>query len=133
GTFGGGSGPISVLAALGIASTDVGGQFLGYYPTLYREVDMATDRKYAKDLEKALLLYEGLLEGGQVSPLQVDQVRSQLLQVRNTLLSDNQFVNNALDQFKLQLGIPANAPLVLDDGPARPITRQLDRYYDVME
>src|SRR5205823_13133252 len=35
--------------------------------------------------------------------------------------------------FKLQLGIPANLPLVLDDGPARPITRVLDRYYEVLD
>ncbi len=102
------------------------------YPTLYREVDMAADRKYVADLEKALRLYEGLLEGGQVSPLQVDQVRSTLLQGRNGVLTDIQFVNNALDQFKLQLGIPANTPLVLDDTPAQPITRQLDRYYEVL-
>ncbi|HWY86865.1 MAG TPA: TolC family protein, partial [Gemmataceae bacterium] len=132
GTTNGGSGPISVLAALGIASTDVAGQFVAYYPTLYREVDMAVDRKYVQDLEKALLLYEGLLEGGQVSPLQVDQVRSTLLGGRNAVLSDNQFVVNALDQLKLQLGIPVNAPLILDDGPVRPITRQFDRYYEVM-
>ncbi len=132
GTFNGGSGPISVLAALGIASTDVSGQFIGYFPTLYREVDMTADQKYVADLEKALRLYEGLLEGGQVSPLQVDQVRSTLLQGRNAILSDTQFVNNALDQFKLQLGVPANSPLVLDDAPAQPITRQLDRYYEVL-
>ena len=131
GTGGGGS-PISVLASLGIASTDVAGQFVAYYPTLYREVDMAVDKKYVQDLEKALLLYEGLLEGGQVSPLQVDQVRSTLLGGRNAVLTDNQFVVNALDQLKLQLGIPVNAPLILDDAPARPITRQFDRYYEVM-
>ena len=94
---------------------------------------MAADKKYVKDLEKALLLYEGLLEGGQVSPLQVDQVRSTLLSGRNAVLADTQFVINALDQFKLQLGIPANSPLVLDDTPARPITRQLDRYYEVLD
>ncbi len=132
GTSGGGSGPISVLAALGIASTDVSGQFLAYYPTLYRQVDLAADKKYVLDLEKALLLYEGLLEGGQVAPLQVDQVRSTLLQGRSTLLTDTQFVNNALDQFKLQLGMPVNTPLILDDAPIRPVTRQYDRYYEVL-
>ena len=31
-----------------------------------------------------------------------------MLQARNTVLVDQQFVTNALDQFKLQLGIPVN-------------------------
>jgi hypothetical protein len=124
--------PISVLASLGIASTDVAGQFRGYLPSLFRELDMAVDRKYVLDLEKALLLYEGFQEGGQVAPLQVDQVKSTLLSARNTVLKDTQDTTNALDQFKLQLGVPANMPLVLDDSPARPITKQLDRYYEIL-
>jgi hypothetical protein len=126
-----GPSPISTLAALGIASTDVAGQFRGYLPSLYRQLDMAVDRKYVKDLEKALLLFEGFQEGGQVAPLQVDQVKSTLLQARNAVLKDVQDTTNALDQFKLQIGIPANVNLILDDTPSRPITRTLDRYYGV--
>src|SRR5205823_11874774 len=124
--------PISSLAALGIAATDVSGQFRGYLPSLFRQFDQATDRKYVADLESALRLFEGFQEGGLVAPLQVDQVRSTLLNARNTVLKDVQDTTNALDQFKLQLGIPANLPLVLDDSPARPITAQLDRYYAVL-
>jgi hypothetical protein len=125
--------PISTLAALNIASTDVSGPFRGYLPTLFRELDMAVDKKYVRDLEKALVLYEGFQEGGEVSPLQVAQVQSTLLNARNTVLNDLQFVTNALDQLKLQLGLPANTPLLLDDSPGRPITRQLDRYYQIAE
>ncbi len=124
--------PISVLASLGIASTDVSGQFRGYLPTLYRELDMAVDKKYVADLERALKLFEGFEEGGQVSPLQVAQVRSSLLSARNSVLKDIQDCTNALDQFKLQLGVPANFPLVLDDALGRPVTVQLDRYYAVL-
>jgi outer membrane protein TolC len=127
-----GSSPISVLASLGIASTDVAGGFVGYLSTLFREVDMAADKKLVQDLEKAIRLFEGLQEGGQVSPLQVSQVRSTLLQAKNTVLTDQQFVTNALDQFKLVLGLPANLPLVLDDSACRDLTRQLDRYYEVI-
>src|SRR5207247_1823222 len=44
GAGGGAAGsPISTLAALGIASTDVSGQFRGYWPTLFRQVDMTID------------------------------------------------------------------------------------------
>jgi hypothetical protein len=129
---GGVNGPISLLASLGIASTDVAGQFRGYFPTLFRQVDMAVDQKLVHDLERALQIYEGLQEGGQVSPLQVAQVQSTLLNAKNGVLKDYQDKTNALDQFKLQLGIPANLPLVLDDGPARPVTSQFDRYYGVL-
>jgi hypothetical protein len=127
-----GGGPISLLASLGIASTDVSGQFRGYLPTLFRQLDMAIDQKYARDLERALLIFEGFQEGGQVSPLQVSQVRTSLLNARNAVLKDYQDKTNALDQFKLQLGIPINLPLILDDAPARAITRQFDRYYEVL-
>jgi hypothetical protein len=124
--------PISVLAALGIASTDVSGGFVGYLSTLFREIDLAVDRKWVTDLETAVKLFEGLQEGGQVSPLQVEQVKSTLLQAKNTVLNDIQNFTNALDQFKLVLGVPANLPLVLDDSTCRAITRQLDRYYEVI-
>jgi hypothetical protein len=125
-------GTISALAALGIASTDVSGGFISYLSTLFREVDMAADKKLVNDLEQALRIYEGYEEGGQFSPLQVSQVRSTLLNAQNTVLVDQQNMTNALDQFKLVLGLPANIPLILDDAPARPITRQLDRYYEVI-
>jgi hypothetical protein len=128
----GASSPISALAALNIASTDVSGGFVGYLSTLFRELDLAADRKYVQELETALKLFEGLQEGGQVAPIQVAQVNSTLLGGRNTVLSDIQFATNALDQFKLVLGLPANLPLILDDTLGRPITRQLDRYYEIL-
>ena len=127
------SNPISVLAALGIASTDVSGGFVGYLSTLYRECDMAADKKWVQDLQRALKIIEAYQEGGMFSPLQVEQVRSTLLTAQNTVLTDYQFVTNAVDQFKLVLGLPANLPLILDDTPARPITKILDRYYEVID
>jgi outer membrane protein TolC len=105
---------------------------VGYLSTLYRECDMAVDEKLVQDLQRALRIYQGYQEGGQFSPLQVDQVQSTLLQAQNTVLTDQQFVNNAVDQFKLLLGMPANLPLILDDTPAREITRQFDRFYEVL-
>jgi hypothetical protein len=124
--------PIATLAAVGLASTDVAGGFVSYLSTVYREVDMAVDKKWVYDLGTAIKLFEGLQEGGQVAPLQVDQVRSTLLQAQNTVLTDLQFFTNAVDQFKEVLGLPANLPLLLDDASCRAITRQLDRYYEVI-
>jgi len=125
--------PISVLAALGIASTDVSGGFVGYLSTLYRECDMAADKKWVQDLKQALKTIEAYQEGDVYSQLQVEQVRSTLLNAQNAVLTDYQFVTNAVDQFKLVLGLPANLPLILDDTPARPITGIMDRYYEVVD
>lgn len=127
------TGPISTLAALGLASTDVAGGSVGYLPSLYRQCDLAADRKLAHDLQETMKIIEAYQEGGFYSPLQVDQIRAQLLQAQNTVLSDQQFVANNLDQFKILLGLPTNMPLVLDDAPARPITRQLDNYYELID
>jgi hypothetical protein len=132
GTGGGGTGPISALAALGIASTDVAGGFVGYLSVLFREVDMAADQKWHYDLQQFFKVIEAYQEGGFYAPLQVDQTRSTMLGAENTVLADRQFVTNGLDQFKLLLGLPANIPLILDDTPARPITRQYDQYYEVI-
>lgn len=122
----------SVLSALGIASTDVSSGSDGYLPTLFRECDVAVNKKLVYDLERAVRILEGYQEGGMYSPLQTDQVRSTWLQAQNTVLSRKQLATNALDQFKLGLGLPANLPLILDDTPARAITRQLDRYYQII-
>ena len=130
---GGGAGAtISPLAALGIASTNVSGSFRGYYPALNRQLKLAVDVSYLTELEKALKLFEAFQVSGQVAPLQVDQIRSTLLQQQNTVLQDKQDWTNALDQFKFQLGLPSNLPLILDDSLGRPITRQLDRYYELL-
>lgn len=131
-TFLSGGAALSPLSPLGIASTDVSGQQRGYMPALFRGIDMAVDQHFVNELERAQKLFEGFQEGGQMAPLQVDQVKSTLLQARNTLLQDAQSKANALDQLKLQLGLPTNLPLVLDDTLAKPITRVLDLYYDIL-
>ncbi len=125
--------PISVLAALGIASTDVSGGFVGYLSTLFRELDMAVDTKLVRDLETALKIFEGYQEGGLFSPLQVDQVRSTLLQAKNNVLNDNQLFTNAVDQFKLLLGAgelaagPRRYAGRADHAPVRPLLRSHGR------
>ena len=46
---------------------------------------LETARRYVAELEKAVKLFEGFQEGGQIAPLQVMQVQSQLLGARNTV------------------------------------------------
>jgi hypothetical protein len=60
--------------------------------------------------------------------LQVDQVELQLLQGRTQVLTDEQNFYNSLDQFKLQLGLPTDLPIELDDAIVRPIVQQFQRF-----
>src|SRR5262249_14407974 len=59
GITGGVGSPISVLASLGIASTDVAGQFPGFLPSLFPELDLAVARKYVPGPGQAPPLFDG--------------------------------------------------------------------------
>src|SRR5262249_45568775 len=61
-------------------------------------------------------LYSELIQGeaSGLSQLQVDQVASQLLGARLTLFQDKVAYRTGLDQFKMQMGIPPDVTIVLD-------------------
>ena len=82
-------------------------------------------------LRRFIKLFQALQEGGDLSQLQVDQVEQQLLAGRSTKLTDVQQYGNAIDQFKIQLGLPTALPIQLDEGPLRPLTRQFRRFEQV--
>jgi hypothetical protein len=100
---------------------------IGYLPTLLRSAILDNDRANVRELERILAFYRQLQGGGDVSPLQTDQVLQQLLTSRSTVLQDEIQLRNFLDQFKLQLGLPTSVPLELDDSPIRSIDRHLAR------
>ncbi|HEY1375457.1 MAG TPA: hypothetical protein VGF55_01625, partial [Gemmataceae bacterium] len=103
----------------------------GYLGTILQFAQIAIDDENIAALERFIKLFQALKEGGDLSQLQVDQVEQQLLQGRSTRLTDEQEYGNAIDQFKIQLGLPTRLPLQLDDTPLRPLTRQFRRYEDV--
>src|SRR5262249_355217 len=79
-----------------------------------------------------LRLFQAFKEGGDISQLQVDQVEQQLLQGRSSLLTDEQQYGDSLDRLRLQLGLPLDLPLELDDAALRDVTRQFRRYEQVL-
>lgn len=103
------------------------GPFIGYLPTLLQSAILDNDRANVRELERILAFYRQIQGGGDVSPLQTDQVLQQLLSGRSQVLQDEITLRNRLDQFKLQLGIPTIVPLELDDAPIRPLDRHLAR------
>jgi hypothetical protein len=103
----------------------------GYLTTLLQAAQMRVDQYNIEKLEGFLKLAEATKEGGDISQLQVDNFEQQLLRGRTSLLTDQQQYLNSLDQFKLQLGLPTNLPLELDDAAFRPLNEQFQRYESV--
>ncbi|HJT75627.1 MAG TPA: hypothetical protein VJ739_00335, partial [Gemmataceae bacterium] len=103
----------------------------GYLTTLLQAAQMRVDEYNIQKLEYYLDLAKAIQEGGDISQLQVDQFEQQVLVRRSTLLSDQQQYLNSLDTFKLQLGLPTDLRIELDDAPFRPLNRQFQRYEDL--
>jgi hypothetical protein len=103
----------------------------GYLGTILEFAQISIDQENIDALERFIKLFQALQEGGDLSQLQVDQVEQQLLQGRSTKLTDVQQYGNAIDQFKIQLGLPTALPIQLDEGPLRPLTRQFRRFEQV--
>ena len=72
-------------------------------------------------LEQNLRTHEALAEAGIVTPLQVDQVFQRYQVGRLALIRARNDLQNSLDSYKIQLGMPPELPVTLDDS-------QLDRF-----
>jgi outer membrane protein TolC len=103
----------------------------GYLSTLLEAAQMQVDQYSIQKLEEYLRLAKAMEEGGDISGLQVDQFEQQVLTRRTSLLGDQLSYLQALDTFKLQLGLPTNLPIELDDSAFRPLNQQFQRYEDL--
>lgn len=71
-------------------------------------------------LEQNLRAHEALAEAGIVSPLQVDQVFQQYQSGRLSLIRAENELQNSLDVYKIQLGLPPELPVELNDDQLQP-------------
>lgn len=127
GDFGDNFAPGAPLAPSGNATTE------GYFPTLLRFALLDNEKQNVAALESILALFQALQEGGDVSPLQVDQVELDLLNSRANVISQTQQLQDALDRFKVQLGVPVSVPLALDNAALRPLIDQQRRFQEVVQ
>jgi hypothetical protein len=114
---------------------------VGYLPLLQQAAAITNQGQNVAALERLLRLYQAFREGGQQSALQVDQVEVELLNNRAQLLGSSRAGGtggsgirgylDALDNFKLQLGLPLTVGLDVDDSPLRPVRDQLARFEDL--
>lgn len=100
---------------------------IGYLPTILRSAILNNERNNLASFDYYLKLYQNLEEGGIVTKLQVGRIEQQLLSSRATVLLRTQEYLDNIDNFKLQLGMPATVPLELDETPLRPIRSQLKK------
>jgi hypothetical protein len=122
----GSSGRISLQTALA-------GQVSGYLTTVLQAAQILVDEYNIAKLEAFLQLGKAMEEGGDISELQVQQFEQSLLRGRTSLLTDQQQYLQSLDQFKLQLGLPTDLPLMLDDSPFRPLNQQFQKYEELFK
>jgi len=131
--LGGSSGASANLAigAGGGGSTAVGGDAsVGFMPLLQTLMQIENNRNAVSSFETSLALQEEQLggEGSTLTQLQVDQTNNDLQNSRvNLLVSQVQF-RNQLDQFKMQMGLPPDLPVMPDlelIGPYRKFLREL--------
>jgi outer membrane protein TolC len=86
----------------------------GYLPLLAIAQSIKNLERNLESLERNLEEHEQLSRAGLVAPIQVDQVFQQYQQGRLSLLSAQQSLQTALDQFKLLLGLPPQLEIELD-------------------
>jgi hypothetical protein len=103
----------------------------GYLSTLLQTAQIKVDRFNIEKLESFFNLAKALQEGGDISQLQTDQFEQQLLGGRTKLLADQQNYLQTIDVFKLQLGLPVDMFIELDDSPFRQLNQQFQRYEDL--
>lgn len=94
----------------------------GYYGLLENLQQIRNQRANVASLRESLAQLEALFEAGRENVLQVDQTRSQLLQSESGLLSQLDSYENSKDQFKLELGLPPDLPVRIED----PLLKQFD-------
>ncbi len=99
----------------------------GYLNTMLQKIQVYIDKENIEVLGDILLRFRGLLEGDIVGPLQVQSVEQQLLTGKVTLVSDQQDYLDSLDSFKIELGVPVDLSLEVDDSQLQPLLKQFQR------
>ena len=118
---------LTALSSIGVGLS-IPAQAQGYLPTLLIAAQEQNERENLRALTAYLALYREFQGRGDFSELQVGQVEQQILQSQQTLLQRRQNLQDGLDDFKTQLGVPTPLPLELDDAPMKPVRDMLGEY-----
>lgn len=103
----------------------------GYLNSVQKQATIQIDQRNLTRLDLILKLLQAYESGGRVSSLNVNQTQLQYLNGQSVLLASQRDARDSIDRLKLQLGVPTDTPLQLDDQIVRPILEQYDRFEDV--
>ncbi len=111
---------------------------VGFNLLLYLYQVARNQQENVKSLERRLLDVEAMLRDGTATSLDVTQVRSSLQNARAIYLFRSRRFEDELDRFKLQIGLPPDLELQIDDSLLEPfrfrsseLTRLEDRLRDL--
>ena len=89
----------------------------GYLGLLLQLQQLRNAESTLKQQEETYRLYTELFRGGRASVVDVDVIYQGLQGSRLAVLNAKLSLDNALDAYKIQLGLPPRLPVELDDGP----------------
>ena len=98
-------------------ATAAGGDpIIGYMPLVQSLMVIENNRNQVSNFETVLAIQEEQVggEGSSLTQLQVDQTNNSLQSARVSLLQSQVQYRNQLDQFKMQMGLPPDTPIVPD-------------------
>ncbi len=102
----------------------------GFLPTVQNKAQLVIQFNNVKTLARFLQLFRVYLEGGLVNPVQVGSVEQSLLEAVEAVLTSQASYRINLDELKIQLGLPTNMAIEVDDTPLVPMFR-LQNLYEV--
>jgi outer membrane protein TolC len=116
------------LGGFGGVGGTIGSPSQGYLPTLLATAFERNERENIRALTGYIALYREYQGRGDFSELQVGQVEQGILRGQASLLDRQQALQNNLDAFKVQLGVPPRTPLELEDAPIKPMREMLAEF-----
>jgi hypothetical protein len=95
---------------------------IGFIPVVFNLVEIEVDRRNLFFLESLAKLYQELIQGeaSGLTRLQVDQVMQRVLAGRQALELDKITYRTQLDEFKMQMSLPPDTPMIVDMSLAEP-------------
>jgi outer membrane protein TolC len=102
-----------------VGVTAGGNTGVGYLGLLLLVQQLRNAESILKQQEESYRLYDELFRGGRASVVDVDVIYQGLLSSRLQVVNSQLALDNALDAYKIQLGLPPRLPVELDDGPLR--------------
>ena len=121
----------SAVPTLGFSSAGNIDPTIGFINVLQDLQVVENDRRNIAAFEHLVEVYSELIEGESsgLTQLQLDQMASSVQGARQQLVTDRVTYRTDLDQFKIQMGLPPDVPLILD----RSLTRKFHDTFNAID